>query len=281
MQFKASQKLLHPNEPNSPSKIKAPEHYNPANVLQRLNLVIPKRGMTENATSFELDLASKIKDLILNPEKMFEDLCFQYEGYDDCDFSDSDSEYISEDNEEQDPTYSNTEAETKDRELLEQKYSHEQWIEIIKKYHTMKFTRLQHLYRKLKDRHEITPMEKYLSKGGTIFHKYEKIDEFVISEFVKWKQEFQIVHERDLVDAAMLAADSVGMEGFKASEFWIRSFKKRHRIVSRKITNFIAKKDLIQEESRQDQIESFRAEFSELIRHRPLDTVRCLFLKNT
>uniref|UniRef100_A0A914Z051 Transposase n=1 Tax=Panagrolaimus superbus TaxID=310955 RepID=A0A914Z051_9BILA len=248
------QKLFYTKEHNgasSTSKPKAPENYNPANVMKRLYLTITQRGMTENETSFEHDLASKIKDLILNPEKMFEDLCFQYEGFDEDDCSDSD-EYISEDNEEKDPTYSDTEAETKDRKFLEQKYSKEQWIEIIEKYNTMTFTRLQHLYRKLKDRHEIIRMKSYLTKGGTTFQKYEKIDEFVINEFIKWKQDFQIVHDRDLVDAAMSAAAFLGMEDFKASEFWLH---------------------LVQEESHEDKIASFRAEFSGLIRDRSLDTV--------
>ena len=53
------------------------------------------------------------------------------------------------------------------------------------------------------------------------------------------------VYDRDIRRWALLKAQAVNLIGFKASEKWLREFKSKHRIVSRKITKFVSKSDVV------------------------------------
>ncbi|KAF4525954.1 hypothetical protein B566_EDAN000745 [Ephemera danica] len=63
----------------------------------------------------------------------------------------------------------------------------------------------------------------------------------LISKFQRAKEQKHIVHDRDLKRWAVAINKDVKLEGFKASNTWLLSFKKKNRIVSRKITKFVTK----------------------------------------
>jgi len=69
------------------------------------------------------------------------------------------------------------------------------------------------------------------------------IEEFTYQKFKTARQSMLCVSDRDLKFWARSQAHSTDMK-FKASESWIYSFKKRYRIVSRKITNYSSVKEI-------------------------------------
>lgn len=58
------------------------------------------------------------------------------------------------------------------------------------------------------------------------------------------------IHDNDIRYWALHAREEVGMppHKFTASEHWIESFKRKHGIVSRKVTKFITKKQILDQD---------------------------------
>ncbi|KAL1493823.1 hypothetical protein ABEB36_009509 [Hypothenemus hampei] len=58
------------------------------------------------------------------------------------------------------------------------------------------------------------------------------------------------IHDMDIRKWALEANQNVGLDhtAFKAFDTWIKTFKRHHRIVSRKITKFITKKNLLEQD---------------------------------
>uniref|UniRef100_A0A914QVY8 HTH CENPB-type domain-containing protein n=1 Tax=Panagrolaimus davidi TaxID=227884 RepID=A0A914QVY8_9BILA len=220
-------------------------------------------------------MEAKIQYLLLHPEKSFTDLCCIYDGFDEDGYDTNDSFYNSSSDEEDDPTYFPEDEEGRtERRRLEELYSSETWISIIEHRKIgWSFPTLQHRWKLLKYPYEIDRMQAYLKKGGTALKKYESISETVFQEFLQWKQDFQVVHDRDIADSALAAADALDMFDFEASEAWIRRWKKRHRVVSRKVNNFITNKTIANRDKLEDEIEKFRLKYSQYLIDLPLDQV--------
>ena len=58
-------------------------------------------------------------------------------------------------------------------------------------------------------------MRYYISRGGRNIQKYRNIDEKVYEDFCEWKQKRFIVHDRDLLESAMLAAEHFQTHNFE------------------------------------------------------------------
>lgn len=78
----------------------------------------------------------------------------------------------------------------------------------------------------------------YVEKGGSRFHKCAQVNEALSSQFALWKQKRRIVHDWDLQTAAILTARKIGFSGFKASPCWVKNWKRRNRVVGRKIRRY-------------------------------------------
>lgn len=88
-----------------------------------------------------------------------------------------------------------------------------------------------------------------LNKGGTYKEKLARISEYTLRNVKTAIDAGVIVHDIDIRKWALQAQKEVGHEDvrFKASNDWLWKFKKRHRIVSRKINKFITRKTVEEE----------------------------------
>ena len=79
-------------------------------------------------------------------------------------------------------------------------------------------------------------MREYVSKGGTIYiyMKWKEINERVLEEVLAAWSEGLDVHDRDLEEWALVAAEELNIPNFTAGHHWLLNFKGRNKIVDRK-----------------------------------------------
>lgn len=104
---------------------------------------------------------------------------------------------------------------------------------------------IHHRFRTLPHQSYVSRFKKYLEQHGTRRQKTQQIDKFVYEKLVNAREQFLPIHDIDLQRWAIGIARELDFNEFQASEFWVRSFKGRHKICSRKITNIITKREIL------------------------------------
>ena len=94
--------------------------------------------------------------------------------------------------------------------------------------------------------------EKQIEAGGVYREQLLDISNFTYSKFCEAKKNSRQIVTLDLRRIALQRAREVGCSRFKASERWATNFKLKHNIVSRKITKFVSKKDVVEKEKIKD-----------------------------
>ncbi|CAF3875692.1 unnamed protein product [Rotaria sp. Silwood1] len=103
---------------------------------------------------------------------------------------------------------------------------------------------VKHRYRSLPDQNYISRFRKYLSQQGTKRQKTQNIDQIVYKKFLNAREQFLPMHDIDIQRWALQAAKEMNLDEFQASHFWLATFKNRHGICSRKITNIVTKREI-------------------------------------
>ncbi|CAF4196742.1 unnamed protein product, partial [Rotaria magnacalcarata] len=108
---------------------------------------------------------------------------------------------------------------------------------------------VKHMFRRIPNPQYITRFRKYVEAGGTKKQKIDDIDTYVYRQFENARHKFLAVHDIDLRRWGLQKARELNLNSFEASEKWLLSFKHRHRICSRKVTQLVTKRHI---ETRQE-----------------------------
>lgn len=97
----------------------------------------------------------------------------------------------------------------------------------------------------------------------------KRIREALFARFVEKNSAGFIIHDRDLRRWALSINSSMehSLAGFTASASWVRLFKRRYNIVSRKITKFISQKTIADKEKIKAAGDEFVANFRETMQN--------------
>ncbi|KAK0415319.1 hypothetical protein QR680_011886 [Steinernema hermaphroditum] len=99
-----------------------------------------------------------------------------------------------------------------------------------------KFETIQSKYKKLTCSRQIRRFRKYVSEEGSKRLKERQLDCALFYDFLDCSQKHHIICDIDLKRMALGIAEELAMQDFKASASFVYKFKKRHHIVSRKVT---------------------------------------------
>lgn len=120
---------------------------------------------------------------------------------------------------------------------------------------------IHHKYRRIPAQSYISRFRKYIEQQGTKRQKTQNIDEMVFEMFVEARKKNLMVHDLDIQRWALKIAKDVKLDEFHASEGWVKHFKARHGIVSRRVTNIVTKHEVenleLVEKSEEDFIKDF------------------------
>ncbi|XP_074599871.1 uncharacterized protein LOC141854180 [Brevipalpus obovatus] len=129
----------------------------------------------------------------------------------------------------------------------------------------MSFKVIKHNWPRVKWPAYIARFEKYLENCGTARTKYHQVTRYTFQKFHDSRDNLVTVHDRDLRRWALTKAREVGLDFFKASEKWIRIFKIRNGIGSRKITKFTTSRQERMSEEIENEGVAFHLEFRESV----------------
>ncbi|GFW49552.1 HTH CENPB-type domain-containing protein [Trichonephila clavipes] len=107
--------------------------------------------------------------------------------------------------------------------------------------------------------------EEQIRRGGSTKDKYTTIDKLTHDSFVEARQSNQQVTTRNLQQWALAAASQFPDLEFKASEAWVKIFKRKHRIRQREITKFVSERETATMEETHAAAEKFRLHIRALI----------------
>lgn len=158
----------------------------------------------------------------------------------------------------------NVDAEPVYQELINESTNEVFEYEYVKKvldyrerYPTHSFATLQSKFRRVKHRVYVTRFKEYDEKLGTVREKFKKISQFVWENYRAARDSCAAVHDRDLKRWAIRKARELNLIMFKASDTWIKSFKRKNNIGNRRVTRFIT----FNHERKQVEIENSACEF--------------------
>ncbi|CAF3324932.1 unnamed protein product [Rotaria socialis] len=96
---------------------------------------------------------------------------------------------------------------------------------------------VHHKYKKVPDQAYISRFRNYIEQQGTKRQKTQNLDDMVFKIFVGAREKSLMVHDIDIKRWGLKAAKEIKLDEFSASDRWLRNFKGRHGIVSRRILN--------------------------------------------
>ena len=105
------------------------------------------------------------------------------------------------------------------------------------------------MFRRIPNPQYITRFRKYVEAGGTKQQKIDDIDSYIYHQLESARYKLLAVHDIDLRRWGLQKARELNLNSFKASGRWLLSFKHRHRISSRKVTQLVTKRHI---ETRQE-----------------------------
>ena len=100
---------------------------------------------------------------------------------------------------------------------------------------------VQHRFRRVSHRRYLARFRNYVERRGTKKQKVDDIETFVYERFEAARESCLPVHDLDLKRWALQSAQEQTLLEFAASKHWITTFKHRHGVASRKITEFVTK----------------------------------------
>ena len=112
-----------------------------------------------------------------------------------------------------------------------------------------------------------------IAAGGTIFEKYEVINDRTIKQFAEARSNLEQVTTRILQQWAMQFAHELGCDQFIASERWAQKFKQKYNIRQRKITRYVAKGEVTSMENILEAANKFQNTVKALYKNYPEDLV--------
>ncbi|CAF1063147.1 unnamed protein product [Rotaria sordida] len=105
-----------------------------------------------------------------------------------------------------------------------------------------KIATIKHSFRKVKYMHYIARFREYIKTSGTRLETLKKIKEFMWNElYLKRAIEKEAVHDSDLELFAVQKARELNWDNFKASEPFIKMFKREYQISSRRYNKCITR----------------------------------------
>lgn len=122
-----------------------------------------------------------------------------------------------------------------------------------------KISSVQKNFRKVKSVTQLRRWAHNLNKGGTYKEKLTKIAHYTLNNFKDALNKKLPVHDIDLRRWALRARDLVQMPDpdFKASDSWVTKFKTENKIVSRKITKYVTKQQLLNADTLENKAKEF------------------------
>lgn len=127
------------------------------------------------------------------------------------------------------------------------------------------FKTLQTRFRELTSPMRLSRIRKYVEQGGTRREKHRQISEFVLTKAIFARRDNFVIHDKDLRLWAIRKAHELDLPDFVASATWLKEFKKRNKLVSRKITRFVSERFSKDLEDLYDQGATFQVEFMDTI----------------
>gem|GEM_PF-2043397 len=226
---------------------------NPANILNMLIILFQISNIPETpVNNKEIELHDVIKDIIHSSmndmsSDIYTDTTLEFENYWksnllDADFVDDYEIEILEEDEDDDQAEDSCTSISEEREIVNDGYKRRAvgfWKSAKKGRYSL--STVKHSFRKVKSLRQLYRWEHYIQKGGTHREKMLYISEYVLQNFKEADEEKKIIHDMDLRRWALEAKAQIDLSSFKASATWILNFKRKYRIVSRKITKFVSR----------------------------------------
>lgn len=225
---------------------------NPLNVINLLLATFQTLNIKETPINMrEIEMKEHFEAILLDAMEEFngvemmveESLDFQEP------FKNSDAQIIEDDVQHHipDPAFSPTDRCTKDEEEISYDYklrAVEYWRSGKKK--NLSLESVQQKFRKVLSVKQLRRWAHTLHKGGTYREKVARICDITLENFKKAVDNGLIIHDKDIRRWALQAQQEIGHEHFRfrASRAWLAKFKSKHRIVSRKVNQFVTRKTL-------------------------------------
>jgi len=240
-------------------------HVNPANVINMLIVSFQISNFPQTSVNNkEIELHDTIKDIIQNTMDdlsfaMETDTTLEFENYWDANICDA--EFVGADEVEELEENDEDEEEdicTPEKEIVNNDYKRravEFWKSGKKGYYTL--STVQNRFRKITSMSQLYRWDHSLQKGGTHRQKLVDISTYVLEKFKNANDNNKIIHDLDLRRWALEAKEQINLPQFKAGATWILNFKRKHGIVSRKITKFINRSSKTNQEQLQIACQEF------------------------
>lgn len=104
-------------------------------------------------------------------------------------------------------------------------------------------------FRFVTSKRQLYRFKEQVEAGGNKLDKLKRVREFVLNEFRNARRQSLCVHDCDIIRWALKRSKEVSLPEFKASASWCTRFKRAHNIVSRKITHFVTRRALEEEDA--------------------------------
>ena len=225
---------------------------NPRNVVDILANLIAERltlsSLPANTNNDE-DVATMLFE---NVESVLNSTSYSLENEDTLDF-DSDIDSISEETTPDDTEDDDYNDEYEKENIIQYPFSLQYMKDVVQFYdeeneetgkRKHSFRNVQRRFKRVRDKNYIRRFRKYIEAQGTKKHKLDGIDSFVYQSFENARNQFLSIHDIDLKSWGLRKAAQLSDKTFAATDYWIYQFKKRHNIVSRKITKLVTKREI-------------------------------------
>jgi hypothetical protein len=137
--------------------------------------------------------------------------------------------------------------------------------------HTWKSTK--HRFKSVPHQQYISRFRYYIEQHGTKREKIQIAEDFVYDKFEEARNRVLPVHDRDLRRRTLQKVAEHSVLNFQASEHWLRVFKHRHRICSRKITKLVTRHQMDDSAAITVSVDSFLADVKHELSHYAPDEV--------